>query len=119
MEVTVHRLGWGGLVLFVSVGCGGGQTYHCDFRTSEAPEDRCQERRARVAGAGALTSEAFIQTCELAQGDGADGPCPVDDAVAGCDVSIGVGGETVVDWFYPPETRTTVEVACDGTVVDP
>ena len=100
------------------LGCGGGSTYHCDFRGDGEP--RCQERQARVVGTGAVTSEAFLQTCTLSGGEGADGPCPLDEAVAGCDVTFGAGGEVVIDWSYPPETAGTVEAACDeagGTLV--
>lgn len=112
----------GSLLLLFGIGCGGGATYHCDFRASEDPEPRCQERTARVAGAGAVTSEAFMRTCELVQGDGGDGPCPVDGIVAGCDITVGVGGETVVDWFYAPTTSEQVTASCDddgGEVVQP
>lgn len=99
-------------LLFVLTGCGDGATYHCDFQTAEDPEARCQERQARVVGSGAITSEAFIQTCELVQGSGADGPCPSEGIVAGCDITAPGSGETVVDWYYAPETRESVEADC-------
>ncbi|MCB9672691.1 MAG: hypothetical protein H6734_24655 [Alphaproteobacteria bacterium] len=109
-------------VVFVSLlACGGSEPYHCDFRTGDSAEPRCQERAARVASPG-VSEAAFQQTCELVQATSGDGACPLDGAVAGCDVTFAAGGETVVDWYYAPETVESVTETCDaagGTVLLP
>lgn len=108
--------------LSVAIGCGATNTYHCDFRTSENPEDRCQERSNNIPGGGRLAQETFKETCEAVLGDGRDGACPRDDVVAGCDITATGSGEDVIDWYYEPETLESVQTACDndgGTVVDP
>lgn len=107
------------LLPLFTLGCGEGSTAHCDFRDSENPEPRCQERQARVVGAGTVTSQAFIQTCELVQGDGGDGPCPLEDVVAGCDITAPASGETVIDWYYAPTTLDDVEALCGSEPVVP
>lgn len=97
----------------VAVGCGGTNTYHCDFNNSEDPEPRCQERSNDLPGGGQVTAETYKETCEVAQGDGGDGPCPVAGQVAGCDYGQS-GAETAVDWYYEPKTLADVEADCEG-----
>ena len=103
------------------VGCGGANSYHCDFRMSENPDDRCQERTNSVPGGGRVSAEGFKATCEAAQGDGGNGLCPRDGAVLGCDFGA-AGAETVADWYYEPMTREAAELECendDGTFIEP
>ncbi len=123
----MRRIGRGWKLMGMAVGlggllaCGTGQTSHCDFTASADPEPRCQERTTKVADGGVSTA-AFQELCSTAQGDPGDGPCPTADQVLGCDITSAGAGETVVDWYYPPETAETAEAKCtddDGQVLQP
>jgi hypothetical protein len=77
----------------------------CDLRGSG--EARCQERLNSVS------AETFKGTCGTADGGrAADGACPREDRVGGCDLGKQGDGSTLHDWYYPPETRETVLQHC-------
>lgn len=114
---------WMGLAVGVGllVACGTGDTSHCDFTASADPEPRCQERTSRVPDQG-VSAAAFGELCSTAQGDPGDGPCPTADQVLGCDITSAGAGETVVDWYYAPETTESAEMKCaddGGDVLQP
>ncbi len=70
---------------------------------------------------GATSEQAYLDTCDTAQGVSGSGPCATDDLVAGCLYDDNGGLETVTDWWYAPETLADVEAECagEGTVVQP
>jgi len=109
-------------VLLVATACGGEKSYYCDFRDAPADaEDRCQERSNSIPGGGEVAKQAFLDTCDLAQGVSGSGGCPLDGATVGCDYGT-AGAETVIDWYYGENTRASVEQSClddNGTLIDP
>jgi len=101
--------------------CSGTGTYHCDFtEATTGQEDRCQERSVDPLIA-ATSEQAYLATCEAAQGVPGSGPCDTEGIVAGCLYDDNGGAETVTDWYYAPETLAEVEAECadEGTVVQP
>lgn len=102
-------------------GGGGDSTYHCDFvNSTEAQEDRCQERSVDAL-IGATSEQTYLDTCETAQGVPGSGPCATAGIVAGCLYDDVGGAETVTDWYYAPMTLAEAEDECesDGTIVQP
>lgn len=98
-----------------SFGCGSDEVRGCDLREAD---NRCQERTSEVDGISAAVSGTYEATCEASGGTYLSDGCPEDGRVLGCEISSG-GAETVVDWYYAPETRATAEADCDGTVIEP
>jgi hypothetical protein len=84
--------------------CGVAGAVGCDFREGGAngAEDRCQER-------GGLGASVFGATCEALQGKVAQGGCPREGIVVGCQVGQEGDGTPVIDWYYAPTTREEVE----------
>lgn len=102
------------LACVVVVGSGCGSVVGCDFRGGEGGSDRCQERSGP-------SPEVFASSCESAGGVVIEGGCPREGVVAGCRVEPS-DSTSVTDWYYPPETRASVEARCDddqGEVIDP
>jgi len=63
----------------------------------------------------------FAGFCEGLQGESLEGGCPREEAVLGCAIESGPGGE-VIDWYYAPMTREQAETACtedEGEIREP
>ncbi len=97
--------------------CGTGDVDGCNLQGGPTPEARCQERESKLP-----TPEiAFKMTCEAAQAEYIDGPCPDAGKVLGCQV-LDDTAQKIVDWYYSPKTRDEATMECadeNGTVIEP
>jgi hypothetical protein len=94
---------WAMPVALLLGGCQLFPTASCDFRPVEP---RCQEKQDTPA------AEVFKGTCAGAMFHAADGHCPKEGQVGGCNLGAQGDGSTVIDWYYAPETASGIEVKC-------